>query len=275
MLDILAEELYNYTEKNTTERCCMQIEIKRDGLTLRGDLLKPDREKCPVAIIFHGLMSNRGRDGSGMFSRIADALVEKGIAAVKFDFDGHGESDGDFEDMTVYSELLDAAKIMKYVRELDFAEDIYIVGHSQGALVGGMIAGYYREYVKKLVMLAPAATIVDDALKGSCFGAMYDTYNTPEHMKMRNVDGDEFLLGEFYLRTARTLPVYETTSMFKGETLIIHGTDDQAVGVIGSKRYAEYMENVKLELIEGEQHGLDLFSLDRVVEEVAGFLSGE
>ena len=253
----------------------MKIEIKRDGLTLRGELLKPDVEKCPVAIIFHGLMANRGMDDSSMFSRIASALAKKGIASVRFDFDGHGESDGDFEDMTVYSELLDAAKIMKYVRGLDFAEDIYIVGHSQGALVGGMIAGYYRECVKKLVMLAPAATIKDDALKGSCFGTMYDTYNTPEHMKMRNIEGDEFLLGEFYLRTARTLPVYETTSMFKGETLIIHGTNDQAVGVIGSKRYAECMENVKLDLIEGEQHGLDLFSLDRVVYEVADFLGDE
>ena len=89
----------------------MKIEIKRDGLTLRGELLKPDVEKCPVAIIFHGLMANRGMDDSSMFSRIASALAKKGIASVRFDFDGHGESDGDFEDMTVYSELLDAAKI--------------------------------------------------------------------------------------------------------------------------------------------------------------------
>lgn len=253
----------------------MEISIKRDGLTLRGTLQKPDKEKCPVAIIFHGLMSNRGKDRDGMFCRIADALLERGIASVRFDFDGHGESDGEFEDMTVYGELLDAAKILKYVRGLDFVEDIYIVGHSQGALVGGMIAGYYRELIKKLVMLAPAATIVDDALKGLCFGAEYDTYNTPEHMKMRNLEGDEFLLGEFYLRTARTLPVYQTTSMFKGETLIIHGTADPAVGVDGSKRYAECMETVTLDLIEGEQHGLDLFSLDRVVKEVADFLCDE
>lgn len=253
----------------------MEISIKRDGLTLRGDLMKPDCEKCPVAIIFHGLMSNRGKDRPGLFSRIADALVKRGIAVVRFDFDGHGESDGDFEDMTVYSELLDASKIIKYVHGLDFAEDIYIVGHSLGGLVGGMIAGYYREWVKKLVMLAPAATAKDDALKGSCFGIMYDAYNTPEHVKMRNLEGKEFLLGDFYFRTARTLPIYETTSMFKGETLIIHGTDDEAVGVIGSKRYAECMENVKLDLIEGEQHGLSLFSLDRVTDEVAEFLSGK
>lgn len=122
----------------------MNITIKRDGLNLRGDLLRPNAEKSPVAIIFHGLMANK--DGN---NKIADALLERGIAIIKFDFNGHGESDGDFSDMNVYSEILDAAKIIDYVRGLDFVTDIYIIGHSQGALVGGMIAGYYREYVKK------------------------------------------------------------------------------------------------------------------------------
>ena len=250
----------------------MNISIKRDGLTLRGDLLRPDKEKCPVAIIFHGLMACKGSDKSSMFCRIADALIERGIAVVKFDFNGHGESDGDFSDMTVYSEILDAAKIFDYVRGLDFVTDIYIVGHSQGALVGGMIAGYYREYVKKLVMLAPAATLKDDAQNGSCFGIKYDTYNVPEHITMTNTEHEKFNLGGLYFRIARTLPIYETTSMFKGETLIIHGTNDDAVGVVGSKRYAECMENVTLDLIEGENHGLDAFSLDETIEKVAEFL---
>lgn len=251
----------------------MEITVKRDGLTLRGTLLKPENvEKCPVAIIFHGIMSNRGAD-NGIFMRIAESCVEKGIAAVLFDFDGHGESDGDFYDMNVYSEILDAAKIMEYVRGLDFVTDIYIVGHSQGGLVGGMIAGYYRECVSKLVLLAPAATIKDDALNASCFGTPYDGYNIPDYMPMKNTEGDVFKLSGLYFRIAKTLPVYETTSMFKGKTLIIHGTNDKAVGVIGSKRYAECMENTELILIEGESHGLCEFSLDRVIEKTASFLA--
>ena len=31
----------------------MNVTLKRDGLTLRGELLKPDVEKCPILIIFH------------------------------------------------------------------------------------------------------------------------------------------------------------------------------------------------------------------------------
>ncbi len=144
----------------------MEISIKRDGIVLKGDLIKPDGvRKCPAAIIFHGLMSSRGNVRHNMFADIAENLVKNNIAAIKFDFDGHGESGGEFSDMNVFSEILDAAKIVDFVRNLEWVTDIYIVGHSQGALVGGMIAGYYREYIKKLVMLAPAATIKDDALK--------------------------------------------------------------------------------------------------------------
>lgn len=251
----------------------MEINLKRDGLTLRGDLIKPDStDTCPLAVIFHGLMSDRGNPRHNLFTDIADRLVENGIAVIKFDFNGHGSSDGDFSDMNVYSEILDAAKIIDYARSLDWVTEIDIIGHSQGALVGGMIAGYYREYVKKLVMLAPAATIKDDALNGSCFGIAYDTYNIPEYIPMKNVNNETFKLGGLYFRIAKTLPIYETTSMFEGKTLIIHGSADEAVGVEGAKRYAECMEHVTLRIIEGETHGLDTFSLESVIDDTVEFL---
>lgn len=255
------------------EGIIMDISVKRDGLTLRGTLVKPEGvDKCPITIINHGLMANRGKDRDGMLKMLAEKLLDKGIASVCFDFDGHGESDGDFQDMSVLGEILDACKIMDYVLSLDWVTDTYIAGHSQGALVGGMIAGYYREFVKKLVMLAPAATIKDDALAGNCFGTKYETDNLPPYIAMRNTEGESFKLGQTYMRVARTLPIYETTSMFRGKTLIIHGSDDEAVGVIGSKRYKECMDNVTLRIIEGETHGLDTISLEAVITEAADFL---
>ena len=244
----------------------MDISVKRDGLVLRGDLLRPNNLKTPVAIIFHGLMSKRGS------IKLTDVLLEHGIAVAQFDFNGHGKSDGDFSDMNVYNEILDAAKIMDYVRNLDFVTDIYVIGHSQGALVGGMIAGFYREYVKKLVMLAPAATIKDDAQRGVCFGIPYDIYNIPEHITMTNIENEKFNIGGLYFRLARTLPIYETTSMFEGETLIIHGSADEVVGVIGSKRYVECMKNTTLEIVDGENHGLNNFAWNDIVKKVLDFL---
>lgn len=251
----------------------MKIEIKRDGLTLKGELLKPDVDKCPVAIIFHGLMSNIGKADNHMFARIAHSLYERGIASVRFDFSGHGESDGKFSDMTVIGEILDAVKILEYTKSLPFAEEIYIVGHSQGGLVGGMIAGYYRDIIDKLVLLAPAATIKTQAIEGSCFGMMYDNYYVPESITMYNVEKKRFDLGEAYYRIAKTLPIFETTSMFKGETLIIHGEKDPAVNYIASIQYGECMPNAEVHILEGENHGLSEFSLDQTIERISDFLA--
>ena len=250
----------------------MNVTLKRDGLTLRGELLKPDVEKCPILIIFHGFMANIGKDDKSMFYQIAHECLNNGIATIRFDFDGHGDSDGEFCDMNVLSEILDAAKIIDYVRGLDFVTEINILGHSQGALVGGMMAGYYRECISKLIMLAPAATIKDDSLIGSCFGTPYDMINVPDKFPVKDNEGNHYEVGGMYFRVARTLPIYETTSMFCGKTLIIHGTADDAVGVIGSRRYKECMpHNTELVLIEGEGHGLDN-SLDDIKKRVIEFL---
>jgi len=252
----------------------MEISIKRDGLTLRGTLLKPEgADKCPITVIFHGLMSDRAANRESMHSMLAKKLLERGIASIRFDFSGHGDSDGDFSDMTVYGEILDAQKIMQYVRGLDFVTDIYIFGHSQGGLVGSMTAGYFRELVSKLALLAPAATIPDDALRGSAFGAYYDVWYPPENIHMVNDQGKDFYLGQAYMRTARTIPVYETASMFDGKTLIIHGTADQAVGTLATDRYKKCLKNAEVIYRRGDNHGLDAISLEEVIDKVTEFLA--
>ena len=57
----------------------MNVTLKRDGLTLRGELLKPDVEKCPILIIFHGFMANIGKDDKSMFYQIAHVSQQYGL----------------------------------------------------------------------------------------------------------------------------------------------------------------------------------------------------
>lgn len=248
----------------------MKVKIKRDGLTLVGDIIKPDAEKCPILIFFHGIMSSRNNE---MNKKIREALLEHGIASAQFDFNGHGESDGDFKDMTVYGDMLDAAKIIQYVQTLPFVTDIYVGGHSMGGAVASMISGCYRDIVKKLVLLAPAATMKNDAQRGDCFGRAFDPVNVPEFIPQLANDGKIYNLGSFLFRTNRTMPIYETASQFKGETLIIHGSEDAAVSVSGSEGYVKYMENAKLVVLEGEDHGLGAIDLGVTVKLVSDFLA--
>lgn len=44
------------------------------------------------------------------FDTIASDLLSDGIGVVRFDFNGHGKSEGRFQDMTVLNEIEDAKK---------------------------------------------------------------------------------------------------------------------------------------------------------------------
>lgn len=93
----------------------MEITIKRDGLKLYGLLegtttIKNDT----IAILMHGFKGNLGYDDSKILYALSHYLNQQGIPTLRFDFDGTGHSDGEFKDMTVFSEILDGMKIIDY-----------------------------------------------------------------------------------------------------------------------------------------------------------------
>lgn len=247
----------------------MDVTIKRDGLTLRGVLEGTDKlENKRIAILFHGFKADRGYESGNLLYDLSHALNEKGIPTLRFDFDGCGKSDGEFSDMTVFSEISDGMKILDYVRTQIRPEQIYLVGHSQGGVVASMLAAYYRDIVTKEVLLAPAATLKDDALRGECQGA---TYN-PNHIPL-TVDVHGFTVSGEYFRIAQLLPIYETAQHFMGPALLIHGTADSVVSPDASKKYNVILPNSQLHLIEGEEHRLNGSREKEVIQLVENFLN--
>ncbi len=92
------------------------VEIKRDDLTLRGMLHIPNdvSQKVPMVIILHGFCDDRN-EINFVHNELSQRLCKLGIASVRFDMNGSGESDGKFEDMTISSEILDAKAILECV----------------------------------------------------------------------------------------------------------------------------------------------------------------
>ena len=77
------------------------VQVQRDGLTLRGVLEIPEgKDKYDMAILMHGFTGNCGRDNPGnLHYQLAQMLKKMGIASVRFDFNGHGQSDGSFTEI--------------------------------------------------------------------------------------------------------------------------------------------------------------------------------
>lgn len=212
------------------------------------------KEKLPVVIICHGFGSDCNRP---LLRAIANDVVEQGMIAVRFDFNGCGQSDGQFQNMTVPSEIDDLKCIIDWVNQQSWTKNISLVGHSQGGVVVSMTAGELgADKIKCEVLAAAAAVLRDDAIRGNTQGATYDPYNmTTDYIELPpRMDGKTIRIGKKYIDTAMNLPIYETAANYSGPVLILHGTHDQIVPYTYSERYHEKLTNSQIRLISDENH---------------------
>jgi pimeloyl-ACP methyl ester carboxylesterase len=206
---------------------------------------------------------------SGLLIKIAELLQAQGIASIRFDFNGHGQSEGRFQDMTVPNEIVDAKKVIEYVSALPYVSSVAISGHSQGGVVAAMTAGELgSDKIKAVVLLAPAAVLRDDAIRGSTMGATYDPFNLGEYVELFR----GLKLGAEYIRTAFSLPIYETSAKYDGPALIIHGTGDRVVPYTYGERFHQIWPKSKLQIIDRADHGFSK-EIEQVATSTAEFLS--
>lgn len=246
------------------------VKIQGDHGLLDAIIEKPkmkEGEKVRVAVICHGFGSNKERP---LLKAIADSLQKKGIASIRFDFNGCGKSEGRYEDMTVPNEIIDAEKVIGYAMQQPWVSDISVVGHSQGGVVASMVAGELKGSIRSVALCAPAAVLRDDAIRGQVQGATYDAGNIPETV---TVPGRNLHVGRNYFVTAQTLPIYETALLYDGPVILIHGTADRIVPYTYSERYKAGYKNAELHLLPGVDHSFNVQgSHERAASLVSDFI---
>lgn len=130
------------------------------GITFAGTLtLPPGDGPHPAALLITG-SGPQDRDesiaGHKPFLVLADDLTRRGIATLRVDDRGVGGSTGSTPQSTTEDFASDALAGVQYLRsrpEVD-GDRIGLVGHSEGALVGPMVAAQSSD-VAFLVLLAP------------------------------------------------------------------------------------------------------------------------
>ena len=211
-------------------------------------------EMVPMVILMHGFGGNK--DGvyemSPILRTLADKLEAQGIASIRFDFNGHGESEGEFWQMTVPNLIEDAMKVYEYVRDLRYVSTVSVLGHSQGGVVASMVAGQLRTEIKCAALMAPAAVLRDDIIRGNFMGAQFDPLNLQgDYIE---IYGGTMKLGTEYIRQALELPIYETAAQYKGPLCVMHGKKDEMVPYTYGIRFAQQSDNAELYLLPEENH---------------------
>lgn len=229
-----------------------KITFKREILTLQGLLHTPDKENFDLAILIYGFAGHMNNSPCKLLPNLAPKLWDKDIATLRFDFSGHGDSDGQIEDMNVLSQLEDANAALQYVKNIAGVKNIYLIGHSQGGVVTSMLAGYYPDVIAKEVLINPAATLVDDAKIGTCWGVDYDPNHVPDEVKLA-----PFTLKSFYFRTAKFLNIYDVAQAFTNPALVLTGSNDEIVNNYASRHYHAVLPNNEFHILQGGNHNMD------------------
>ncbi len=235
---------------------------KTDTISINGSVGKlfsivnrpSSKGKVPLVIICHGFSGNCR---SSFMTSLSQSITSQGMATLRFDFNGHGRSDGEFKDMTVLNEIEDLKDVIAWARKQPWVENISLVGHSQGGVVVSMVSGELGDKeIKAEVLLAAAAVLRDDALRGNTMGAIYDPWNFKgDYIELpHSPEAGALLLGKNYVETAIRLPIYETAANYDGPALIVQGTHDQIVPYTYAERYNEKIRNSELKLIPDETH---------------------
>jgi predicted alpha/beta-hydrolase family hydrolase len=190
----------------------------RRGQALAAVLHRPASSTQAGVIVAHGMLSSKD---SPKHQKICARAAKAGLMAIRFDFRGRGESEGDPERLTVSKEIHDLRAVVAAMRELG-ALDISIVGSSLGGTVA-LLAAPAVAYLKTLVTIACPAQLA--------------TEPRPEWGLDVEPDQDRIRLGPgAYLSTdlfedARRHNPIEAARYIACPWLIIHGRQDEVISV--------------------------------------------
>jgi len=123
--------------------------------------LPSDHEKFPTILFLHGFASDKN-EINNIYQYMAEKLALKGVASLRIDFRGWGESSGKMEDSTIDKMIDDVVSSVEYLKKQPSfdIENISIIGFSLGAAVSILATEYIR--CKSLILISPALHLIND-----------------------------------------------------------------------------------------------------------------
>ncbi len=127
------------------------VTFQNEGMNLVATLVTPKGlKKPPIVITLNGFAEDRfykeipNTGGEHFYPRLSRKFAELGIASLRVDYRGSGDSDGDYTMTTFSTQISDALAVVEYVnsnlKHKVNANSIGMLGFSQGGLVTSVAA---------------------------------------------------------------------------------------------------------------------------------------
>jgi uncharacterized protein len=244
------------------------VAIPSAGYDISGTLAMPAgvETAVPAVLMLHGYGSDKHEVGL-MYARLAEALAEQGVASLRIDFAGMGESQASMLDYTYDSQIGDAGAALDWLvaQESVDPDRVGLHGFSMGSLIGAHVAG----------------TDARVAAFGSWSGAIYDGdqffYDEAMLAECEAAGGQvELDLGwrtiehscDFFSSMMASTALTDLAP-FANPMLLVAGAEDTTVDPAVSEVAAESTasDDVTLEIIEGADHIYNVLTEDQALAE--------
>lgn len=221
----------------------------------------------PLVLLIHGHGGTRHEAGG--FTRVADDLARRGIASIRMDFPGCGDSREGFEHNNLTNMLADVRAAEAYAAKKVKVDPARtgLLGFSMGGRVASLLAASERRFGTLVLWAAgadedetPMVNYVGgqerwDAMKAEAAANGFAPFTT--------FWGQQQKLGPGFFTDLETNNALAAIREFHGELLILYGDADEVIDptlMASTVEQAVNASEIKHVIIEGAGHGLGLFS---------------
>jgi putative redox protein len=215
----------------------------RDGQQLAALLERPVEPPRAYAIFAHCFTCSKD---IGAATRISRALAARGIAVLRFDFTGLGNSEGDFANTNFSSNVEDLVCAADHLRAAHRAPDI-LIGHSLGGAAVLAAAGRIPEAQAVVTLGAPSDP-------GHVSHLFHGDISTIEAQGYAEVDlaGRRFTIKRQFLDDIEEKALLEDVRGMRKALLVLHSPVDEIVNIEHARQ-----------IYEGARHPKSFISLDQ------------
>jgi uncharacterized protein len=214
------------------------------GDKLVGILAEPeDSKNKPLVIIVHGFTSHKN---SKVLIDLSNELTKDNIATLRIDLYAHGESEGDFKNITVSEAIDDILHAIEYGKSLGYAK-IGLIGSSFGGISSIMAATKFSD-LTFLGLKSPVSDFEE-------VWQMRMTHNEMDTWKDKGwtmYDGKK--LNYTIYEDLKNNHPYESASVITIPTLVVHGDKDSVVPIKQSEKLVKIIPHAELHIVQGADH---------------------
>ncbi len=215
-----------------------------EGKQLVGIRHHPEKRTEKALILCHGYTGNKA-ENKRLFVEMARAVAREGVMAFRFDFYGSGDSEGEFVETRIATNISNLKSAFALVHEMGF-QRIGVLGISMGAATAVLACSEG---------LTPDVLVLWSTVPD--FRSLFESRagSNLESMQKETYEYDGWLVHRDFVLEAVRYDVASALTKLPMPKLIVQGSADDPLFVAGFKQFQELgLSQTDFVLIDGAGH---------------------